>query len=386
VIHFQELYFSTGKMKYFYRVQGWNSQMKNVLICPLDWGIGHATRIVPVIRKFLENGFHVVIAADGRPLEFLCREFPTLRHIRFPGVRISYHNKTSLSLVLFMLIPKYILGLIREHRFLKKLLRREKFDVIVSDNRYGLWQKNKHTILLTHQLSIILPHQISFLTGLVNSINKRLISSFSECWIPDFELHNGLAGRLSHPPELPSRHRYIGSLSRFSFNQGEAGEQVPYIYDLLVMLSGPEPQRSIFEEKILAQLKSTKLKGIVIRGMTESTGAYDLTDTIRVYSHLETGLLKKAMQAASLVVCRSGYSSIMDIVAIGKQAILVPTPGQTEQEYLARYMMDKKIYFSIPQKHFDLVYAMELVKNFPGMQMQNDYRILEERIRELQFL
>ncbi len=355
--------------------------LKTVLVCPLNWGIGHATRCVPVIRKFFENGFNVVIAADGRPLEFLRKEFPSLRFIRFPGTKIIYPKNSRFALKMCLLTPKFLYGIYHEHRLLKKLLRKEHVDIILSDNRYGLWNQDKYSILITHQLNIRLPGKINFLSGIIRKINQSLIRKFNECWIPDFELHQGLAGKLSHPAILPSNCIYLGALSRFSSGMAYNQQTLPIQYDIVVVLSGPEPQRSIFEEKILYQLKSTSLKGIVIRGIIDSDQSYDLTENIRVFSHLETQRLKTEMLGSEVIICRPGYSSIMDVVTIGKRAIFIPTPGQTEQEYLAHYMMDKKIFFAMPQSEFDLLYALEMAKNYPGMAMQNDYKILEDKIR-----
>jgi predicted glycosyltransferase len=357
--------------------------MDTVLVCPLDWGIGHATRCVPVIRKLLDNGFRVVIAADGRPYEFLRKEFPGVRIVRFRGTKITYQKNIFLALKLALLLPKFISGIFTEHRGIRKIAENEKAKIIISDNRYGLWCKGKKTIFITHQVNIIFPPPIRFLSGLLNRANHFLLEKFDELWIPDFELHQGLAGELSHPPVMPGRCSYIGSLSRFSFAGPSKSEGQPEKFDLLVALSGPEPQRTIFEEKILSQLKSTNFKGFVIRGITENDTVYDLNENIRVFSHLGTPALRELMSQSQIIICRSGYSSIMDIVTVGKRAIFVPTPGQTEQEYLARYMMDKKIYFSMSQRNFDIFYAIEMAINFPGMVLQNDYRVLEERIRTL---
>jgi predicted glycosyltransferase len=212
---------------------------------------------------------------------------------------------------------------------------------------------------------------------------RRQVEKFDECWIPDFELHYGLAGQLSHPHQLPANTYYIGTLSRFSAPAGQREVPLPCDYDIMALLSGPEPQRTILEEIVFEQLKNTGLSGIIVRGLTEAAEEWDLTEKIRVFSHLETAKMKEYILRSHIVICRSGYSSLMDLLTLGKNAILIPTPGQTEQEYLARYLMEKKIYFSMPQRHFDLLYAIEMTRNFPGLVMQNDYKILEERIREV---
>jgi UDP-N-acetylglucosamine transferase subunit ALG13 len=212
---------------------------------------------------------------------------------------------------------------------------------------------------------------------------SSFISKFNECWIPDFEQLNGLAGKLSHPPELPSNAVYIGTLSRFAGNMGpEEFMEVPFS-EILVLLSGPEPQRSILEKRLVRQLENTDLKATIIRGVTEQSENYYLTENIRVFSHLETPLMKAMIRNAFVVISRPGYSSIMDLTTLGKRAIFIPTPGQTEQEYLSRYLMDKKIYFSMAQDEFDLFYALEMANNYPGMVLENDYSELERRIAGL---
>ncbi|MCX6247461.1 MAG: glycosyltransferase [Bacteroidetes bacterium] len=354
-----------------------------VLVCPLDWGIGHATRCVPVIREFLESGDEVVIAADGRPYEFLKKEFPECRMIRFKGAHISYSKGKGFLIKIIGLSPFLLRSYFREQKKIQELIRIENPSVIVSDNRYGLWKHDRFSILITHQLRIILPAPVRFLTGFINRMIHRQAEKFRECWVPDFELHNGLAGQLSHPPELSKNMHYIGTLSRFSMPPGQRDVPVPCDFDIMVALSGPEPQRTLFEEIVFKQLQNTGLSGIIVRGLTETNEEWNLTDKIKVFSHLETGKMKEYILRSHIVICRSGYSSLMDLVTLGKNAILVPTPGQTEQEYLARYLMEKKIYFSMQQDHFELLYAIEMTRNFPGLVMQNDYKILKERIREI---
>jgi len=331
----------------------------------------------------MEFGDEVVIAADGRPYEFLKKEFPQCRFIRLKGARVTYSKRRGFLVKIIGLSPFLLRSYYREKRDLKNLIRLEDPGIIVSDNRYGLRNRDRFCIFITHQLNIILPSSVRFLSGILNCMIRRQIEKFDECWIPDFELHYGLAGQLSHPPKLPGNIHYIGTLSRFSAPGGQRDVPIPCDYDIMVALSGPEPQRTILEEMVFEQLKNSGLSGIIVRGLTEATEEWDLTEKIRVFSHLETAKMKEVILRSHIVICRSGYSSLMDLVTLGKNAILIPTPGQTEQEYLARYLMEKKIYFSMPQRHFDLLYAIEMTRNFPGLVMQNDYKILEERIREI---
>ncbi len=353
------------------------------LVCPLDWGIGHATRCVPVISKLLELGFEVVVAASGRPMEFIRIEYPEVMVIDFPGTQISYPKNSWVALKMFRLMPRFLFGIWREHRALKRIASEVKPTLIISDNRFGCWHEEIPATFITHQLIIQVPGRLKPIQGLLNRINYWFIHKYKSCWIPDFEPHRGLAGALSHPVKMPDNAHYIGILSRFSKPVNPYADYVQPDFDLLIMLSGPEPQRTILEEKILMQLVNVNMQVAMVRGMPESEEAYVLDNRIHVFAHLDSPKLHELILKSALVICRSGYSSIMDMVTLGKRAIFIPTPGQTEQEYLSQYLMNKKIYFSMEQTNFDLLYAIEMSKNFPGMVIRNNYKDLEEQIKDV---
>lgn len=354
-----------------------------VLVCPLDWGIGHATRCVPVIRKFLEKGFRVTLAADGRALDFLKSEFPDCKAVRFPGTRINYTTRRLFALKMLFLSPRLLLGIFIEHRRLKKLIQSERPDIIFSDNRYGLWNKNVRSVFMTHQLNIIPPGKFRIFAGLINSILHYFIGKFDECWVPDFENPPDLAGLLSHPSKIQFPVHYVGILSRFIPEDHIDKLSNDYSLDFMIILSGPEPQRTLFERIILQNIQGTELKGIIVRGRPEESEAWDPGKNIRVLSHLDTQKMREYILGSKLVICRSGYSSIMDLVTLGKKAVLVPTPGQTEQEYLARYLQDKKMFFTMSQEDFDLGKAIKMSPDFAGMRISGDQQVLEERMKFL---
>jgi UDP:flavonoid glycosyltransferase YjiC (YdhE family) len=356
---------------------------KKVLICPLDWGIGHATRCVPVIRLFLEAGYEVLLAADGRPYDFLHLEFPGLQIIRFPGTKIRYSKKGRLALKILFQLPRFFSGINKEHSFLKKLINDYPVDVIVSDNRYGVWDKRIFSILITHQLEPKLPKGVVFFSGIIRNFMKRQFAFYDECWIPDFENHLGLAGTLSHPSKPVINSFYIGHLSRFEGLPSPGEMTGKPVNDILFMISGPEPQRSVFEEIIFSQVRTSGLKAIIVRGITERSDTFDLSESCKVYSHLGTNEMLRCILQSEFIISRPGYSSIMDFITLGKKAIFIPTPGQTEQEYLAKYLMIKKIYFSMEQRSFDLIYALEMSRNYPGMVIHNDFAVLRERINRI---
>jgi predicted glycosyltransferase len=353
----------------------------SVLICPLDWGIGHATRCVPVIRHFLEQHFRVIIAADGKGLEFLKLEFPGCRCIRFPGTTVNYSAGKRFSLKMLFLSPSLLTGIFMEHHQLKKIILSERPDIIFSDNRYGLWNKACECIFMTHQLKVIPPRGFGIFSGIVNGILWFFIRKFDECWVPDEAGGENLAGKLSHA-NISFPVSYIGLLSRFDTrNASDDNEEMKF--DFLALLSGPEPQRTTFGKILLAQITGSSLRGLVVQGSPGEDTVYQLTENIQVISHLDTAKLKVAMIASKVIICRPGYSTLMDLAALGKNAILVPTPGQTEQEYLAERLTEKDLFFSVTQEHFQLDEALEKSQGFPGIKIHADNGVMKERIKEI---
>ena len=160
-------------------------------------------------------------------------------------------------------------------------------------------------------------------------------------------------------------------------------DAIPPSIVLLVLLSGPEPQRTSFEQLIIQQLNPLPLTSVLVRGTPGEGPETESKGNLHIFSHLLGEQLLQLMIRAKIVVCRSGYSTIMDLVTVGKKAILVPTPGQTEQEYLANYLLKKKIYFSMAQDQFDIIYARELSVNFPGMVIRSNESDLESQVQEV---
>jgi uncharacterized protein (TIGR00661 family) len=359
------------------------TQPLKVLICPLDWGIGHATRMVPVIRKFMDAGCIVLIAGYGRSLEYLKVEFPNTEFIDFEGKTIRYASEKWLIIKLILELPSFLYHIIHEHNRLKKIVRNKKIDLVVSDNRYGCWHSKIPSVFITHQLSVQLPGYLQLAGDFVRRVNYWFIHRYTSCWIPDFELRMGLAGDLSHPEKMPRNASYIGILSRFSSMITPLHDAIPPGIDVLVLLSGPEPQRSLFEKIIIRQLNLLPLISVLVRGTPGEGPETETKGNLHIFSHLWGEQLLQLMIRAKIIVCRSGYSTIMDLVTVGKKAILVPTPGQTEQEYLAKYLLKKKIYFSMAQDQFDIIYARELSVNFPGMVIRSDEKELESRVKDM---
>ncbi len=303
-----------------------------VLVCPLNWGLGHATRCVPIIRNLMTEGHEPVIAADGFPLAFLQQEFPSLRFIEFSSYSIYYSaGKSQVGAMIFNL-PNILIGIINEHLWLRDLLRTEHFDWVISDNRFGMWNRQVHSVYMTHQLMVKMPVNLIYLESLVHQIHKAFINRYDECWIPDRETA-GLTGDLSHKYPLPRNAKFIGPQSRF---QGMENIEPNMDFEVVAMISGVEPQRTIFEDDLMLKYKNRAEKTLIIRGKPNASKNEKQIGNITLVSHLQDSELAAVLLGAKKIICRSGYSSIMDLDALKclHKAEFVPTPGQTEQEYL----------------------------------------------------
>lgn len=309
-----------------------NEKQYSVLISPLDWGLGHATRCIPLISYLLEKKCIVSVAGEGQHIELIKKEFPGLIFIPLHGYQIRY-PKNGLFFIpkLIAQLPKILIAIIREHHWLKRKLKNHKWDLVISDNRYGLYSTEIKSIFITHQTNII--------TGLgkwmdasAASVLKNLIERFEQCWIPDDKGLNSISGKLSGGEYIPRNSRCIGPLSRLENNSQHPNDHI------LVLLSGPEPQRSILEEILIEQLKCSTEKILFIRGLPMAKSALESTNNVTFINHLDGHELSRVISVAKLVICRSGYSTIMDLLKLNKKALLIPTPGQTEQLYLAERM------------------------------------------------
>ncbi len=356
---------------------------KRILVCPMDWGLGHATRVVPVIRLLLEAGAEVVLGADNQPLAFLRQQFPQLAWIRLPGFRPVYHKKGSLALKMALAIPEMLSEAEKGHQLLEKIVDAEKIDAVVSDNRYELWSAKVPTVFMTHQLDILLPSVLASGRPLVKKLIYGFIKKHNELWIPDFEGEPNLSGKLSHVKKMPLPDTFfIGPLSRFENVSQKPVTASGEPLDVLCLLSGPEPQRTIFEELLMSRLKNSRLKSVLLSGKPGESKIQKLGNLV-VYPHATDEKMLQLILSAKTIVCRSGYSSLMDLTSLGKSAVFVPTPGQPEQEYLARKMKKEGFFYAVGQKEFDLEKAIKTSENYRGLQLHNNYLILRERIRNL---
>jgi Glycosyltransferase family 28 C-terminal domain len=373
------------------------TEKKTVIVASLNWGLGHATRCIPIIEALQAAGATVILASDGGALDLLKREFPHLRALELPAYNIRYPFR---SMVLSIAVQghKILRGAILEYFWLKNFVKKEKIDAVISDNRFGFFNQGVTSIFMTHQVQILMP--IRFLQPIVNAVNHFFIRRFNALWIPDNEGDKNLAGNLAHGTFVENLSKkliinYLGTLSRMKYFSTDLK------YRAIIVLSGPEPQRTILEQKILTQLKNiiSEKKGTpqykdlfcLVRGVSTSNFTEKETqnhDFIELHDVLTTADLNQKIMESAAVICRSGYSSLMDLVALQKRALLIPTPGQTEQEYLGQELARQNRFLCQQQDHLNLEKAlMELPKttSFTDF-LQEDgekNKTLQQVVREL---
>lgn len=308
-----------------------------ILVAPLNWGLGHATRCVPVIRRLLNEGNEVVIGGDGDSLSLLHAQFPNLQQINLPHLDLHYSKSTSQVWAMLKALPALIRFSIADHLVLRDILALEHFDQIISDNRFDLYNKNVHCIYMTHQLMIKMPKGLRWLEPMAHAVHMRIIRNYDECWVPDYadEKHN-LSGDLSHKYALPDNAHFIGPLSRFE-NMSVTPDTK---YKVVAVLSGLEPQRSMLEDELIERYKDSEEDVLIVRGLVSGPTMQTKIKNIVLVPKMDDSALAGVLLGAGKIIARSGYSSIMDFEYLGvmHKVEFIPTPGQTEQEYLAQHI------------------------------------------------
>ncbi len=345
-----------------------------ILVTPLNWGLGHATRCVPIVKALLELGHNPVVAADKAPLSFLQKEFPDIEMIKLPGFEPLYSKGDSQVFKLLSSIPRALMDFKKEHQDVESIVKEYNIDAVISDNRFGCWSKNVRSVFITHQLHIQTPHFFKWTYPIINMMNANYIRHYDELWIPDVEEEPSLSGVLAHPADAGIKTSYIGALSRFDKGRAEEDKDIEY----LVILSGPEPQRTILENIIIRQAPDVEGRVVVLRAKpNQNELPYGISDNVVMFNHVDDDFFVELVSKSKNIICRGGYSSLMDLVALDRNAFLVPTPGQTEQEYLADYLTKKGLFNSCKQSDFVLKNVKTPSENVKGYFGEGGYNLNE---------
>ena len=318
---------------------------KTILVAPLYWGLGHATRCIPIIKALIDSNYKVLLASDGAALLLLQKEFPYLGSVELPSYHINYPKKGNLfKWNMLLKLPTILKAVSSEKKIIDQLVSKGNIDGIISDNRFGVRSYKIPSVYMTHQLNV-LTGSTSYLSS---KIHQKIIAKFDECWVPDTDGENNLSGKLGHILSPKFKIKHIGLLSRMKKNI------VPKEYDILLLLSGPEPQRSLLEEKLIVLFKGTNQKVLLIQGCVERKQKINQLDNITHYNFMLSNELEVAINKSEIILSRSGYTTIMDMAVLEKKVFFIPTPGQYEQEYLAKRLKDLKIVPSSLQDKFTL--------------------------------
>ncbi|WP_420401045.1 glycosyltransferase family protein [Flagellimonas sp.] len=334
---------------------------KRILVAPLNWGLGHATRCIPIINALLAEGHQPYIASDGVALALLQKEFPNLPVFALPSYNITYAEKgKNFKIKMIWDSPKVIKAMAKEKKAVKKLVKEHGLDGIISDNRMGAYFKKVPSIFITHQLNVLSGNT----TWMSTKAHQKVIKKFDACWVPDVMGKPNLTGKLGHLKKEKFNIAYLGPLSRFEKMETEMK------YDLMVLLSGPEPQRSFLEEKILNELQGFEGRVLFVKGKIESDQTREEIHTqkgvITQFNFMQSNELQVALNQSEKVLCRSGYTTVMDLAKLEKKAFFIPTPGQYEQVYLAKRLQKQQLAPSCTQDEFRLE-MLNQIEDFEGL-------------------
>ncbi len=334
---------------------------KRILVAPLNWGLGHATRCIPIIQELINHGHQPFIASDGVALSLLKKEFPDLPGFELPSYKISYAEKgKNFKIKMIWDSPKVLKAIAKEKKAVKRLVKEHGLEGIISDNRLGAYYKKMPCVFITHQLNVLSGNT----TWMSSKAHQKIIKKFDACWVPDVKDQPNLTGKLGHLKKSKLNIAYLGPLSRFE------KKELPVVHDLLVLLSGPEPQRGMLEKKLFAELNEFKGNVLFVKGKIENEQIEEEIRTskgkILFYNFMKSDELERAINQSKKVLCRSGYTTVMDLAKLEKKAFFIPTPGQYEQEYLAKRMQKQGLVPYSTQEDFKLRDLSRMV-DFKGL-------------------
>jgi UDP:flavonoid glycosyltransferase YjiC (YdhE family) len=301
------------------------THQKHILFGVLNWGLGHATRSIPLIKSLEKKGFAVTIASDGLALKVLKNTFPELNFLVLADLKISYGKTRNQSISIVMQLLDLQRWYKAERKIVRDFLKKNIVDEIISDNRPTVKSNNIPSYYITHQLEV----KSGILTAFSTLGHKFLFKGYTEIWVPDVASTPNLSGDLSHK-STHKNIKFIGPQSDLIQRASTAKAE----FDAALILSGPEPQRTLLESAAINQLAKSDLKILILRGTTNPLET-KLPKSWQCINLGSRAHVQQAFEISRVIIARCGYSTLMDLYSFNKAAILIPTPGQPEQEYLA---------------------------------------------------
>ena len=351
----------------FNRVQNISSEMK-IIYSVCSWGLGHATRSLPVMQRLIDENNEITIISDGRPLELLKKELGNkIEYVNIPDYpMLLSENARQFMAKSIVYWPLFIRKMQSGLSKLTKMLETKKCDIIISDGRYDTYSKKIPSFFISHQMRIMNPLHIRMFETGSEIFNLFFFRRFRGVIVPDYK-EDSLSGNLSHNLKKIDEKKihYVGILS--DFQKKKTKKDIDY----LISISGPEPQRTLLEKKLLSQVDKLDGSIVITLGKTEKKDSLNKKN-ITIYSFLTKEKREELLNRAKLVVSRSGYSTIMDLAVTRTKALMTPTPGQIEQEYLSQYHNNEGTFYSVNQELLDLGRDVEIAKNMTGIRRECD--------------
>ena len=328
-----------------------------------SWGLGHATRSLPIIRALLKENHNITIISNGRSLDLLTKELHNkVKYVDIPDYpQLLSENARQFMAKSVVYWPLFIKRIESGLTKLSEILKKKNYDLIISDARYDVYSKKIPTFFISHQMRIMNPLRIKIFESVSELFNQFFFKRFAKVIVPDFK-DDGLSGDLSHNLKRVDEKNihYIGILS--DFQQKKMKKDIDY----LISISGPEPQRSILERKLMSQSRNLEGNIVITLGKTEEKSKLN-EENITTYTFLSKEKREELLNKSRMVISRSGYSTIMDLAIINTKALLIPTPGQIEQEYLSEYHNKLGTFYSVEQDKINLSNDIESLKNTTGI-------------------
>ncbi len=348
-----------------------------VFYAVLNMGLGHATRSLPIIREFLRRGWEVVLGSNGRALEFLKREFPGIPFVVTPDYGIKYSKSRWLLPLLLWQIPMVLRGIRQENQFCAFVVKNYQPDLIISDHCYGMYHSQVPSYFISHQIYFAMPRGLDAFSFLPSRFNLFFHQKYKKVIIPDYQSERGglLSGKLSRLPNRPGLYAYVGLLSSVSQNDTDVD------IDFLISISGPEPQRTLLEMQLRQQITSLPGKKVMVLGKSETVES-SRDQEVTIFSHVARREMALLFNRARFIISRPGYSTLMELAELGKPALLIPTPGQTEQQYLASRVLQKGWYYSVQQNAINIRADWEIASNYAGLYKPNATGVSVRKIFE----
>ncbi len=346
---------------------------KRIFVSPLNWGLGHASRCVPIINELLRIGADPIIGADGSAAIFLKEIFPDLQFVTMPDCNVHY-KYNSMLLNIGLQLPSLIKLLNQERKIIKQIVKEYKIQGIISDNRYGIAHAGIPSVFIGHQLDIKIPGLL--ISKAVNYQNRQMLAKFDSVWVPDYDSPDNLSGELSKGFKHRDL-RFIGPLSRLNTETAPLKD-----YQVVAILSGPEPQRTNFEKLLTTQLIKLEIPSLLVRGILKK-GNDEQHGHLVIKNFADENEIAALIKGSELFISRSGYSSIMDLAKMkSNHLLLVPTPGQTEQEYFAKRFSENGSALTQHQQKLNLKFAWENRKKSSGLSFKYDQELLNKALTD----